>query len=297
MNRTFAASAADRRLLPEGRMAGPMPWVVAIMTFLTVLAAGAGLALGNAASGLGAQLAGKLTIQIVEPNPDLRARQTQTVLGELSRLAPVANAEQVDDAKMRTLLAPWLGRDGIDADLPVPTLIDVALRTADPRAVEEVTATVKSIAPAARVDSHAQWLGPLQGLLSTLRWLSVALVVLMAVAMAAAVVLSARTAMITHRPTIDIMHMMGASDIQVARLFQRRAALDALFGSLIGFVVGVAVILAIGGLMANVGAALLDSGSLGWTGWLVIALLPAAAVMLSIATARVTVVRALAKML
>jgi cell division transport system permease protein len=278
-------------------MAGPMPWVIAIMTFLTVLAAGAGLALGNAASGLGAQLAGKLTVQIVEPNPDLRARQTQTVLAELPRLAPVARAEQVDEAKMRALLAPWLGSEGIDADLPVPTLIDVALRTADPRAVAEVTATVKSIAPAARVDPHAQWLGPLEGLLSTLRWLSVALVLLMGVAMAAAVVLSARTAMVTHRPTIDIMHMMGASDVQVARLFQRRAALDALFGSLLGLVCGALVILALGGLMAGVGAALLDSGGLGWGGWLIIALLPPAAVMLSIFTARFTVVRALAKML
>jgi cell division transport system permease protein len=297
MNKTFTATAADRRLLPEGRMSGPMPWVIAIMTFLTVLAAGAGLALGNAASGLGTQLAGKLTVQIVEPNPDLRARQTQTVLAELPRLAPVASAEQVDDAKMRALLAPWLGSEGIDADLPVPTLIDVALRTADPRAIAEVTVMVKSIAPAARVDPHAQWLGPLQGLLSTLRWLSVALVVLMAVAMAAAVVLSARTAMITHRPTIDIMHMMGASDVQVARLFQRRAALDALFGSLLGFAAGVGIILALSGLLANVGAALLDSGGLGWTGWLIIALLPAVAVMLSIFTARFTVIRALAKML
>jgi predicted MFS family arabinose efflux permease len=35
--------AAERGLLPEGRMAGPMPWVIAIMMFLTVLAAAAGL--------------------------------------------------------------------------------------------------------------------------------------------------------------------------------------------------------------------------------------------------------------
>ncbi|MBA3895611.1 MAG: cell division protein, partial [Sphingomonadaceae bacterium] len=49
----FAPSAADRRLLPEGRLAGPMPWVIAIMTFLTLLAAAGGLALGGAAAGLG----------------------------------------------------------------------------------------------------------------------------------------------------------------------------------------------------------------------------------------------------
>ena len=39
--------AAERGLLPEGRLAGPMPWVIAIMMFLTVLAAAAGLGLGQ----------------------------------------------------------------------------------------------------------------------------------------------------------------------------------------------------------------------------------------------------------
>jgi cell division transport system permease protein len=297
MNNPLIASAADRRLLPEGRLAGPMPWVIAIMTFLTVLAAGAGLALGNAASGLGDQLAGKLTIQIVEANPDIRDRQTRTVLAVLARIGPVAQASRVDEGRMRELLAPWLGQDGLDADLPVPSLIDVSLRSNDARSVEEVTSTVKAVAPSARVDGHAQWLGPLQGLLSTLRWLSVALVALMAATMAAAVVLAARTALVTHRSTIDIMHLMGASDVQVARLFQRRAALDALFGSLLGCVCGALIIFGLGGRMANVGAALLDTGGLGWKGWLVIALLPPAAVLLSILTARMTVVRALARML
>jgi cell division transport system permease protein len=297
VNNPLITSAADRRLLPEGRLAGPMPWVIAIMTFLTVLAAGAGLALGNAASGLGEQLAGKLTIQIVEANPDIRDRQTRTVLAELARIGPVAQAVRVDEGRMRELLAPWLGKDGLDADLPVPSLIDVSLRSNDARSVEEVASTVKAVAPSARVDAHAQWLGPLQGLLSTLRWLSVALVALMAATMAAAVVLAARTALVTHRSTIDIMHLMGASDVQVARLFQRRAALDALFGSVLGCVCGALIIFGLGGRMASVGAALLDTGGLGWTGWLVIALLPPAAVLLSILTARMTVVRALARML
>ena len=51
-----------------------MPWVIAIMMFLTVLAAAAGLGLGGAASRLDAQIGNRVTIQIVEANPDLRAR-------------------------------------------------------------------------------------------------------------------------------------------------------------------------------------------------------------------------------
>lgn len=293
----MTASAADRRLLPEGRLAGPMPWVIAIMTFLTVLAAGAGMALGNAASGLANELAGRLTIQIIEPNPELRERQTQAVLAELDRLGLVQSSERVDDARMRDLLAPWLGQDGLDAELPVPSLIDVTLRSTDQSNVADVANTAKAAAPSARVDAHAQWLAPLQQLLSTIRWLSVALVALMAATMAAAVVLAARTALVTHRPTIDIMHLMGATDVQVARLFQRRAALDALFGSMLGCLCGALVVFGVGGRIENVGAALLDNGGLGWTGWGVIALVPVAAVALSVITARATVVRALAKML
>src|SRR3546814_6831050 len=43
----------DRRLLPEGRLSGPMPWVIAIMMLLTVLAAATGLGLRHAAESLG----------------------------------------------------------------------------------------------------------------------------------------------------------------------------------------------------------------------------------------------------
>ena len=64
-----------------------------------------------------------------------------------------------------------------------------------------------------------------------------------------------------------------------------------------GCVCGALVVFGISGRMADVGAALLETGGLGWIGWLVIALLPAAAVILSILTARMTVVRALARML
>jgi cell division transport system permease protein len=50
-----------------------MPWVLAIMMFLTVLAAAAGLGLGNAARNLDSQVGNRLVVQIVEANPDMRS--------------------------------------------------------------------------------------------------------------------------------------------------------------------------------------------------------------------------------
>jgi cell division transport system permease protein len=295
--RAIGGRPGDRGLLPEGRLAGPMPYVIAIMTFLTILSGAAGLALGGAAIGLGQQLAGRLTVQIVEANPDLRAAQAQATLRQLAQLSAVASATQLDDEQMRALLEPWLGKNGLDGDLPVPVLIDVALVTGDARDIADVTAAIRGAAPAARVQSHAAFLGPLEGLLRTLRWLSVALVLLMATAMAAAVMLSARAALNTHQPTIGVMHLMGATDRQIARLFQRRAGLDALFGSILGFAGGVIVVLFVGNRLNAVGAALFDRGGLSGLDWAIMLMVPLGAVLLAVVTARTAVLRALAVML
>ena len=48
----------------------------------------------------------------------------------------------------------------------------------------------------------------------------------MAAATTAVVLLAARAGLETHRDTIAILHMLGSTDVQVARLFQRRIALD-----------------------------------------------------------------------
>jgi len=293
----FRALVADRGLLPEGRLAGPMPYVIAIMTFLTVLAVAAGMALGSSAGSLGRELEGRLTVQLVEANPDLREAQATAALGELGRLAAVTRAERVDEAKMRALLEPWLGKEGLNGDLPIPVLIDVTLATNDNRSIDAVTNALRSVAPSARVEPHARFLAPVTGLLTTLRWLAAGLVLLMAAATAAAVVLAARAALDTHRATIDVMHLMGASDSRVASLFQRRAALDAIFGSAIGSVLGILVVIFIMNRLAAVDAVIIAGGSLGWLGWLAILLVPVGAVAIATMTARLAILRTMGRAL
>ena len=80
-------------------------------------------------------------------------------------------------------------------------------------------------------------------------------------ATAATVVLAARAALDTHRGTIEILHLMGATDVQVARLFQRRIALDALFGGLIGFILAALVLIGIGERVSALGSELLGSAT------------------------------------
>lgn len=296
----FAVSAAERRLLPEGRAAGPMPWVIAIMVFLTVLAVAAGIALAAAGQSLGDQLAGRLTVQIVEADPVAREAQAQAALALLAASPDVATARRVPDAEIARLLEPWLGgggEDGLGAELPVPALIDLDLTEAGRAHIDRLEAAVGQVAPSARIDAHSRWLAPLVRLIRTLGWLAAALVVLTGIATAACVVLAARAALNTHKATIDVLHLLGATDLQIARLFQRRIALDALFGGGLGFALGALVLLLLSVRIGAVGSELVGSVRLAPAAWIGLAAVPIAGTLVATIAARLTVVRALRQIL
>ena len=294
----MTATAARNRLLPEGRVAGPMPWVIAIMMFLTVLAAACGLGLGAAVRSMGSDLAGRATVQIVEANPETRTRLTGRTIAALRGTADVRAARPVAPAQLVEQLRPWLGEEATNGDLPVPALIDVELTPGHSDAkIATLRRLLAGISPAARIEPHAAFHQPLAGLLSALGWLAVGLVVLMAIATAAIVVLAARGAHDGHRSTIEVLHLMGATDVQIARLFQRRIALDALFGGAIGLVLAVIVMLVLGHRLDAIGSELLGSVGLGLRAWVLILILPLAGGLLATIAARITVIRTLRKML
>src|SRR3546814_8168713 len=96
--------SASRRLLPEGRLSGPMPWVIAIMMFLTLLAAAAGIALDHAARSLSAVLSGRVTVQIVEADAEIRSEQADRVIAALKHLPGVRAVVRVQDAELEAAL-------------------------------------------------------------------------------------------------------------------------------------------------------------------------------------------------
>ncbi len=294
----FALPEHDRKLIPEGRLSGQMPWVIAIMLFLTLLVAAAGLTLADAARKGGQDLARQVTVQIIESNPAQRAAQRAAVTRVLRNLDSVADVQPVPDAQVRDLLEPWLGTGIIDADVPVPALVDVRLRSVPTaEALTSLQSAVRSVAPNIRVDSHSSWMAPFFELMRALVWLSAVVLLLLLVATSAVVILAVRSTLNTHRETIEIMHMMGGTDLQAARLFQRRVALDALLGGVVGFIVAAVVIVTVGDRFAAVEPGLLSGAHFPYYGWAILALIPLAVMALAMLMARMTVISALKRIL
>lgn len=294
------ALPAPGPLLPKGRLTGPMPWVIAIMMFLTVLASAAGLALDAGARTLGEQVSDRITVQVAEPDAEQRDRAVRRIVDLLSQTEGVANVEVVPRDELAAQLEPWLGSDMGIGDIPVPALIDADLNAPHAEREERIAGlgeAVKAVSAAARIEPHARYLAPLARLVGAIGFLAFALVALMALATGAVVVLAARGAHATHRATIDIMHLLGATDTQVIGLFQRRMTLDAAFGAGIGAGAALIVILLLGQALNAVTSDLVRSATLPLAAWLLLVLLPLAGVFVAWLSARLTLRRALERSL
>ena len=293
------AGSAESRLVPQARLSGPMPWVIAIMVALTVLAAATGLSLRNTARAAKAELSGGVTVQIVEPEAGARARQAEASITLLRTFPGVASVRQVPKEEVDGLIEPWLGGgDVADVDgeaIPVPALIDARLNGAVTEArLVQLRAALRSVA---RVDAQSSWLRPVFDAIQSLQWLALAMVALLAFAMASAVLLAARSALGANRDTIEIVHLLGGTDSQIAAIFQRWIGVDAAGGGVLGFAMGLVAVLFLGRRFASLGAGLVDSGALGWGDWLLLALIPVLAAVLAMLTARLSVMRALRRLL
>lgn len=291
----------DAELIPQARMSGPMPWVIAIMVALTAIALAAGFALGNAVSSARAEIEGGVTVQIIEPRDDVRAEQAARAIAAIKTLPGVAGLRQVPQAELDALIEPWLGT-GIAAAtgsaIPVPALIDVRLQgPARPAQLAAIEKAVAPVAPSARVDAQSNWLKPVFDAMVSLQVLAIALVGLLAAALAAAVLLAARSALGANRDVIEIVHLLGGTDAQVARVFQRSIGYDAAGGGAVGLALALVVILVLGRRFSGLGAGLVDNGALVWSDWLMLALVPLLSTLLAMLTARLTVLHALRKML
>ena len=280
-------SRAQARLVPIEKLHAPTVAVMAIMTFAMMVVAVAGLALANSAGLVASGVENRYVIEL----PAAARTEVDRAAAAARSVPGVRDVTPVPESEMRRTLGRWLGEAASSPDLPVPALVTLELAPGtDPSAV---AAKLQAAVPSARFIAETAELKPLLRSIQALQWLAVSLVLLMAAATAAAIVLAARGALDTHRPTIEIMHGIGATDAQLTRLFERKIGFDAIAGATAGAAAAAAVLLFVGGTGAAFAGELTTSTPLGSGDLLLIALIPFTAVGLAVAVAHWTLLRAL----
>ncbi len=274
-----------------------LPWLIAFMVYMAALALAGMLVLGTLARYWDAGVSGTMTVQIPPTgsaaDDDKRvAAAVQLLLGEPA----VAHAEPITEGRLMALLEPWLGTSEVGADLPLPRLVDVELKPGSKLDVKGLAKRLAAAVPGAAVDDHRIWLERLVRLVRSVEVLAAAVLALMGSATVGTVVFTTRTGLAIHQDVIEVLHLIGAHDGYIARQFAHRALILGLRGGLIGLVLAVPTLLAIGTLARRMEAGMMPNLTLAPTHWLAIVCLPLVAAAIAMLTARLTVTRTLARM-
>jgi cell division transport system permease protein len=294
--------AHQRRLLPDRRLSGPTPWIIATLMMLTLLAAAAGLMLSHSANAIGAAIAGRVTVQITTSDPAKRNQQAKALSEQAAGAEFISSARAVQTKELEATLGQWFGSDNAEdpalKSLPLPALVDLDLVDGNrEEQLAELQKLVSSISKDARIIPHAEWLEPIERLIRSLAWVSMLMVVLITAASAAVVIMTARAALSTHFSTIEMLHMIGATDQQISRLFQHRIAIDTSYGIALGSAVAGFILLIISWQWSSISSGLASTATIGGWGWALLLALPLLAIALAALTARQTLLAALKKII
>lgn len=278
-----------------------LPWLVAVMVFLAALALTGVMGLDSLLDRWTRDATGTLTVQVPAATGTNAEAETEARVERAVRLLDsdplVASARAVPRERLAEMLEPWLGSADLMDALPVPRLIDVSIEPGASPDLDALVERLRAVAPGAAIDDHRVWLARLIRLAEGMRLVAWSVIGLVSLATAAMVVHATRTALAVHRPQIEVLHLIGATDAYIARQFARRSLALALVGGLGGLVLAAPVLWGIGRLVERLEGGLVPEIDLGLGQWLVLLLLPPVAGLLAMATARRTVSRTLARML
>lgn len=282
-----------------------LPWTVGLLVFLATLAFAAGMFLSSAGDTWRQSLSGTLTIQIpaaLSANTSAAAaeehRAQVSAAAELLRATPgIVSARRIPDAEIAAMLEPWLGKQVLGLDLPMPELIDAVVASDAGIDLSALSTRLAEVAPGAVVDDHAVWLRRLTDFAGVAETVSFAVMIVILISAVATVIFTTRTGLAIHSDVVEVLHLIGAQDSYVARQFQVHTLRLATIGAVAGFAFGAGVVFLAQTYGGRLSGGLLLDLALGPLQWALLFVLPVVAILLVVVTVGITVMRVLGKMM
>ncbi len=273
------ADARDRGLL----------FVIAVLCFLACLTALGVIAGDRAARGWSGQLTGEATVIVRAKSGETPDAAAARAAEALAGVAGVAEARALEREKAYDLVRPWLGDITDLEDLPVPRLVAVTLDPAHPPSADALDKALKAQGLDALVDDHSVWIKDIRRAASTVRWAGAGVFLLIAAAACAVIAFATRAGLTARRDVVELLHLSGATDDYIARLFEVRfAKIAAIAGGLGAAVAGLAGAAA---RLAGGGQGLTPALPIAWIDLLAVVACPLLAAAVAAVTARTTALR------
>ena len=283
-------------IVPHDSVSGrALTVVIAIMCFLACLTAGAVHMVSQSADAWSQDLASEITVQI---NPERDAdmeKQVTLIALFLAKQPGVTRVSPFTVEQSARLLEPWLGQNSEIATLPVPRLIAIEIDRSKLPDLEGLRASLEETFPMAKLDDHRRWQAEIRTVTRSLALGGITVLALVAAATIAPIITATRSAMVSNREIIEVLHLVGAKDQFIANEFERHFLVVGIRAGLMGAVAAALVFMLLplvlhllgqGGLAAAEFKRLLGDAILDPMGYFILILVVVAVAALSMLTSR-----------
>jgi cell division transport system permease protein len=298
--RPMIATRKHGPIVPSSNVQGnALLAVIAIMSFLACLTLGGVSMVRATAASWESQISREITIQI-KPDDNL---DMDKALEDARRLASsfvgVTGATIMDKQATSRLLEPWLGANLDIDELPVPRLVIVTIDEDAPPDFAAMREALTKKIPQATLDDHRTWVDRLVSMARTTVLIGTGVLILVFSAMVLTVVFATRGALSGNRHIVEVLHFVGAEASFVANEFQKHFLLISLKGSGAGSAAAALFFMlasswqsrSLATPQSDQATALFGTFSVGWLGYLGIAMTMILIAALTTLTARLTVMR------
>jgi cell division transport system permease protein len=291
------------QIVPSASIAGnALTVVIAIMSFLACLTAGAVYMVNQSADAWVKDISSEITIELDPVNTaDIEKKMTLVSLF-LAKQAGITHVKPMTAEDSAKLLEPWLGHSEALSALPIPRLIAVEIDRSNPPDIKAISEALSQSFEGVTLDDHRQWRTEIRTLTRSAALGGIAVLVLVAAATVAVIVSATRSAMASNREIIEVLHFVGANERFISREFERHFVGLGVRAGIVGAVSAGLVFLLLPSVMHVLGGGpvtatemsrLVGTGELDLKGYLLCALVVLVVACLCMITSRVGVIRVL----
>ena len=269
-------------IVPRGSIAGrSLTAVVAIMTFLAAVTAGAVMMVVTSATDWQSAVGREVTIQVRPVSGRDIEADVRTATAVARSTAGIADVRAYTKEESEQLVEPWLGSGLSLSELPIPRMIVVKLASSPAPDLAGLRAALAARVPSASLDDHRGWIDRMRTMAATAVAVGIAILALVIAVTVMSVTFATRGAMAANRPIVEVLHYIGATDSFVAGQFQRHFLILGFRGGAIGGGVAIALFAILRAINASLSgtpggdeaAALFGSFSIGIAGYVAIVVL------------------------
>lgn len=287
-----------RSIMPAAGSTGlPLLLVVAAMCFLASLALGAALSVSDKTQEWSSDISGSLTVEL-RPSRDMEPEeQVDAVMTVLADVPGILTVTPLRTEETIALLEPWLGKGLVTDDLPLPGLIDIRIDRESPPDLSALAIDIAAAAPGASLDTHRQWRDELLSAARAASWLAYGVLAVVAGTTIAIVIFATRAGLSANREVVEVLHLIGAKDGFIASEVQRHFLHLGLRGGFVGAAAGALAFLALSFAGGTGDMFLVAASGLAPEHYPALLAIPVAAALVTLTTARLTVLNTLERLL